>query len=66
MYRHRISGELKGDGIIVYGRDAAEEYQAKMKDSNASCESNTIDLVETVCSQVREMLVMFLALWIPI
>lgn len=57
MYRHRDTGELKGDGIIVYGRDAAEEYQAKMKYSNASCEGSTIDLVETVCSQVREMMV---------
>ena len=46
MYRNRTNGELKGDGLIVFGRDAAEEYRVKNND-------NSIDLVESVCTQVR-------------
>jgi len=46
MYRNRSNGELKGDGLIVFGRDAAEEYRVKNND-------NSIDLVESVCTQVR-------------
>ena len=45
MYRHRSTGELKGDGLIVFGRDAVEEHQ--MKGGN-----DDEDLVEAVCTQV--------------
>ena len=44
MYRHRSNGDLKGDGLIVFGRDAAEAYQAKHGEDG---------LVESVCAQVR-------------
>ena len=45
MYRHRSTGELKGDGLIVFGRDAVEEHQ--MEGGN-----DGVDLVEAVCTQV--------------
>ena len=47
MYRNRSTGELKGDGIIVFGRDAVEKYQAM----NVQ-EQGGADLVEAVCTQV--------------
>jgi hypothetical protein len=47
MYRHRSTGEYKGDGLIVFGRDAVEEFGRR------SAESSGVDLVESVCSQVR-------------
>jgi hypothetical protein len=47
MYRHRSTGEYKGDGLIVFGRDAVEEFGWR------SAESSGVDLVESVCSQVR-------------
>lgn len=53
MYRNRTNGELKGDGLIVFGRDAAEEYRVKNND-------NSIDLVESVCTQVRMDLYLFI------
>ena len=43
MYRDRSTGDLKGDGLITYGRDAALEHESK---------GSGVDLVETVCSQV--------------
>ena len=43
MYRDRSTGDLKGDGLISYGRDAALEHKSK---------GTGVDLVETVCSQV--------------
>lgn len=49
MYRNRTNGELKGDGLIVFGRDAAEEYRVKNNDNGG------VDLVESVCTQVRKV-----------
>jgi len=51
MYRHRSTGELKGDGLIVFGRDAAEEYRSK----NGGDEDggSGVDLVEAVCTQMN-------------
>ena len=46
MYRHRSTGELKGDGLIVFGQDAVYEY--KTKSGNVT----DADLVEAVCRQV--------------
>ena len=46
MYRHRDTGEFKGDGLIVFGRDAVEEYWTK------KTEEDGMDLVEAVCTQV--------------
>jgi hypothetical protein len=43
MYRHRNTGELKGDGLIVFGRDALDAYTRTGGDG---------DLVEAVCLQV--------------
>ncbi len=65
MYRHRDTGMLKGDGLIVFGRDAVEEYHQQRannhhnhrdgkdeKDGNSN--SNIVgDLVKAVCAQVR-------------
>lgn len=59
MYRHRDSGMLKGDGLIVFGRDAVEEYHQQagkdMEDGNNNSSNDHVvaDLVETVCAQVR-------------
>lgn len=60
MYRHRDTGMLKGDGLIVFGRDAVEAYQQKAGDHDGSDETNNNDsqnvigdLVEAVCVQVR-------------
>lgn len=52
MYRHRSTGELKGDGLVVFGRDAAAEYQSRnnVNDENGA---EAADLVEDVCTQVR-------------
>jgi len=44
MYRDRSTGDLKGDGLIAYGRDAALEHKSK---------GTGADLVETVCSQLN-------------
>eukprot|EP00804_Cyclotella_cryptica_P022564 CCRYP_009458-RB/>CCRYP_009458-RB protein AED:0.00 eAED:0.00 QI:131/1/1/1/1/1/2/366/587 len=44
MYRNRNTGDLKGDGLIVFGREAVEEYQQKGGDG---------DLVEAVCLQMN-------------
>jgi hypothetical protein len=46
MYRHRSTGELKGDGLIVFGRDALDAYN-KTGDNG--------DLVDAVCLQVSVM-----------
>jgi len=27
MYRHRSTGEYKGDGLIMFGRESVEEYK---------------------------------------
>lgn len=64
MYRHRDTGLLKGDGLIVFGRDAVEEYQHKVNNHHPSTGSNekdgnssndvVEDLVEAVCAQVRK------------
>ena len=43
MYRHRSTGERKGDGLIVFGRDALEAYSKAGGDG---------DLVGAVCLQV--------------
>jgi hypothetical protein len=43
MYRHRNTGDLKGDGLIVFGKEAVEEYKRKGGDG---------DLIEAVCIQV--------------
>ena len=51
MYRHRDTGELKGDGLIVFGRDAVEEYWTKKNGMEE--EEDGMDLVEAVCTQVR-------------
>ena len=46
MYRHKSTGELKGDGLIVFGRDALDAY------SEAGTNG---DLIDVVCMQVREI-----------
>ncbi|KAL7517038.1 hypothetical protein ACHAWX_001995 [Stephanocyclus meneghinianus] len=48
MYRHRNTGDLKGDGLIVFGKEAVEEYKRKGGDG---------DLIEAVCLQVRNITV---------
>ena len=47
MYRDRSSGELKGDGLIVFGRDAIIAADAQ------NCGDNAADLVDIVCSQMN-------------
>ena len=46
MYRFRSTGELKGDGLVVFGRDAVEEHRARRRADDGA------DLVDEVCSQV--------------
>jgi hypothetical protein len=65
MYRHRDTGMLKGDGLIVFGRDAVEEYHQKQANNhhhyhdgkdeqNGNSNSHVVgDLVKAVCAQVR-------------
>ncbi|KAL3770963.1 hypothetical protein ACHAWU_005292 [Discostella pseudostelligera] len=63
MYRHRDTGLLKGDGLIVFGRDAVEEYRQKANNHHPSTGSNEKDssssnnvvgdLVEAVCAQMN-------------
>jgi hypothetical protein len=49
MYRDRASGELKGDGLIVFGRDAiAATTAAQNRGDNAAA-----DLVDIVCTQMN-------------
>jgi hypothetical protein len=51
MYRDRVSGELKGDGLIVFGRDAivaAAATAAQNRGDNAAA-----DLVDIVCTQMN-------------
>ena len=50
MYRNRSTGEYKGDGIVVFGRDAVEEHERKNRDA---ANNGGGDLVDVVCSQVR-------------
>lgn len=45
MYRHRSTGDLKGDGLIVFGRDALEAYDEIGGDG---------DLIDNVCTQVSK------------
>ena len=45
MYRHRSTGDLKGDGLIVFGRDALEAYDKTGADG---------DLIDNVCMQVSK------------
>ena len=47
MYRDRSSGELKGDGLIVFGRDAIAATAAAQNRGDAA------DLVDIVCSQMN-------------
>jgi len=47
MYRCRSTGEWKGDGLIVFGRDAVGEYRRKNGDGAGA------DLVEAVCTQMN-------------
>jgi len=51
MYRCRSTGEWKGDGLIVFGRDAVGEYRRKNGDGAGA------DLVEAVCTQVSLFLI---------
>ena len=53
MYRCRSTGELKGDGLIVFGRDAVEEHRARRRADDGA------DLVESVCAQVRYIFSLF-------
>jgi len=55
MYRHRSNGELKGDGLVVFGRDAVEEYWRKNNTNGGSEEDGDgdVDLVEAVCAQMN-------------
>mmetsp|Transcript_8969 Transcript_8969/g.18035 ORF Transcript_8969/g.18035 Transcript_8969/m.18035 type:complete len:159 (+) Transcript_8969:1554-2030(+) len=60
MYRHRSTGEYKGDGLIVFGRESVEEYEKKRgADSNGGDGVETDlrgrddDLVGVVCSQMN-------------
>ena len=46
MYRHRSTGELKGDGLIVFGRDAVEAHRSGQHDKGK-------DLVDEVCVQMN-------------
>mmetsp|Transcript_4420 Transcript_4420/g.9558 ORF Transcript_4420/g.9558 Transcript_4420/m.9558 type:complete len:452 (+) Transcript_4420:85-1440(+) len=47
MYRHRSTGYLKGDGLVTFGRDAAEEHRTRNGGEGG------VDLVDAVCAQVR-------------
>ena len=47
MYRHRSTGELKGDGLIVFGRDAVEANRSGRPQDEGK------DLVGEVCLQMN-------------
>lgn len=47
MYRHRSTGELKGDGIVVFGRDAIDAHRGT--DTGGTED----DLVQIVCAQMN-------------
>lgn len=47
MYRHRLTGELKGDGLIVFGRDAVEVHRSGQPQDDGR------DLVGEVCLQMN-------------
>ena len=49
MYRSRSTGELKGDGLVVFGRDAVEGHRARRRTET----DDGADLVDEVCAQVR-------------
>ena len=49
MYRDRKSGELKGDGLIVFGRDAI----VAAADAQQGGDNAAADLVGSVCSQMN-------------
>jgi hypothetical protein len=47
MYRQRSTGELKGDGLIVFGRDAVEAHRSGQPQDKGK------DLVDEVCLQMN-------------
>jgi len=47
MYRHRSTGYLKGDGLVTFGRDAAEEHRTRNGGEGG------VDLVDAVCAQMN-------------
>jgi hypothetical protein len=49
MYRDRASGELKGDGLIVFGRDAIAATTAAQNRGDKAA----TDLVDIVCTQMN-------------
>lgn len=55
MYRNRSTGELKGDGLIVFGRDAVAGGGNESNDAQqVTTENNGGDgLVEAVCMQMN-------------
>jgi hypothetical protein len=57
MYRCRSTGELKGDGLVVFGRDAVaggHDRRAGGRWSRADGgDDGGVDLVGAVCAQVR-------------
>jgi hypothetical protein len=53
MYRCRSTGELKGDGLIVFGRDAVEEHRVRRRADDGA------DLVGAICAQVRYIFSLF-------
>ncbi|KAK1744346.1 hypothetical protein QTG54_004879 [Skeletonema marinoi] len=55
MYRNRSTGELKGDGLIVFGVDDATINLGGNESGNNVQETTTngTDLIETVCMQMN-------------
>lgn len=49
MYRNRSTGELKGDGLIVFGVDAISSGGGNDDTNNGG----SADLIETVCMQMN-------------